>query len=55
MKSQGQEPSWHFVSFVVQDFLGSHRRIGYIRAWRHLVSRPMREFTSWLRAVAKDE
>ena len=33
----------------------SYRRIGYIRARRHLVSRPMREFTSWLRSIAKDE
>jgi hypothetical protein len=33
----------------------SYRRIGYIRARRHLVSRPMREFTSWLRAIAKEE
>jgi LysR family transcriptional regulator, hydrogen peroxide-inducible genes activator len=33
----------------------SYRRIGYIRARRHLVSRPMREFTSWLRAIAKSE
>jgi len=31
----------------------SYRRIGYIRARRHLVSRPMREFTSWLRSIAK--
>jgi LysR family hydrogen peroxide-inducible transcriptional activator len=33
----------------------SYRRIGYIRARRHLVSRPMREFTSWLRSIAKAE
>lgn len=33
----------------------SYRRIGYIRARRHLVSRPMREFTSWLRSIAKDQ
>ena len=33
----------------------SYRRIGYIRARRHLVSRPMREFTSWLCSIAKDE
>jgi LysR family transcriptional regulator, hydrogen peroxide-inducible genes activator len=33
----------------------SYRRIGYIRARRHLVSRPMREFTSWLRSIAKNE
>ena len=32
----------------------SYRRIGYIRARRHLVSRPMREFISWLRSIAKD-
>jgi len=32
----------------------SYRRIGYIRARRHLVSRPMREFTSWLRSIARD-
>jgi LysR family transcriptional regulator, hydrogen peroxide-inducible genes activator len=33
----------------------SYRRTGYIWARRHLVSRPMREFTSWLRSIAKDE
>ena len=33
----------------------SYRRIGYIRARRHLVSRPMREFTSWLRSIAKQQ
>jgi LysR family hydrogen peroxide-inducible transcriptional activator len=33
----------------------SFRRIGYIRARRHLVSRPMREFISWLRSVARAE
>lgn len=33
----------------------SYRRIGYIRARRHLVSRPMREFTSWLRSIAQDQ
>jgi LysR family hydrogen peroxide-inducible transcriptional activator len=33
----------------------SYRRIGYIRARRHLVSRSMREFTSWLRSMAKEE
>jgi LysR family hydrogen peroxide-inducible transcriptional activator len=27
------------------------RRIGYLRARRHVVSRPMREFTAWLRAL----
>src|SRR6195256_2476181 len=27
------------------------RRIGYLRARRHFVSRPMREFTSWLRTL----
>lgn len=30
----------------------SFRRIGYLRARRHLVSRPMREFTKWLRTLA---
>jgi DNA-binding transcriptional LysR family regulator len=33
----------------------SYRRIGYIRARRHRVSQPMREFTSWLRSIANDE
>ena len=33
----------------------SFRRIGYIRARRHLVSRPMREFISWLRSIARAE
>jgi LysR family hydrogen peroxide-inducible transcriptional activator len=31
----------------------NYRRIGYLRARRHLVSRPMREFTSWLRSLAR--
>src|SRR5216684_8104300 len=30
----------------------SPRRIGYLRAKRHFVSRPMREFTAWLRTLA---
>jgi hypothetical protein len=30
---------------------GSFRRIGYLRAKRHFVSRPMREFTAWLRTL----
>jgi hypothetical protein len=30
----------------------SFRRIGYLRARRHVVSRPMREFTAWLRTLA---
>jgi LysR family transcriptional regulator, hydrogen peroxide-inducible genes activator len=29
----------------------SFRRIGYLRARRHSVSRPMREFTAWLRTL----
>jgi LysR family hydrogen peroxide-inducible transcriptional activator len=29
----------------------SFRRIGYLRAKRHFVSRPMREFTGWLRTL----
>jgi LysR family hydrogen peroxide-inducible transcriptional activator len=29
----------------------SFRRIGYLRARRHVVSRPMREFMAWLRTV----
>jgi LysR family transcriptional regulator, hydrogen peroxide-inducible genes activator len=33
----------------------SYRRIGYIRARRHLVSKPMREFTIWLRSIAKKQ
>jgi LysR family hydrogen peroxide-inducible transcriptional activator len=33
----------------------SYRRISYIRARRYPVSQPMREFTSWLRSIAKDE
>jgi LysR family hydrogen peroxide-inducible transcriptional activator len=31
----------------------SYRRIGYARARRHQVSRPMREFISWLRSIAQ--
>jgi len=27
------------------------RRIGYLRARRHFVSRPMSEFTAWLRTI----
>ncbi len=33
----------------------SFRRIGYLRARRHSVSRPMREFIGWLRALAGNE
>jgi LysR family hydrogen peroxide-inducible transcriptional activator len=34
---------------------GSHaRRVGYLRARRHVVTRPMREFTSWLRRVGAE-
>src|SRR6266481_94696 len=34
---------------------GPHtRRIGYLRARRHVVTRPMREFTSWLRKVSAE-
>jgi LysR family hydrogen peroxide-inducible transcriptional activator len=29
----------------------SFRRIGYLRARRHVVSRPMREFITWLRTL----
>jgi LysR family hydrogen peroxide-inducible transcriptional activator len=29
----------------------SYRRIGYLRARRHFVTRPMREFTAWLRTL----
>lgn len=31
---------------------GGSRRIGYLRARRHFVTRPMREFTAWLRTLA---
>lgn len=30
------------------------RRIGYLRARRHLVSRPMREFIAWLRTLTRN-
>jgi LysR family hydrogen peroxide-inducible transcriptional activator len=30
---------------------GNFRRIGYLRARRHVVTRPMREFTTWLRTL----
>src|SRR5260221_653827 len=34
---------------------GSHtRRVGYLRARRHVVTRPMRELTFWLRRVAAE-
>ena len=29
----------------------NYRRLGYLRARRHFVSRPMREFTAWLRTL----
>jgi LysR family hydrogen peroxide-inducible transcriptional activator len=31
---------------------GDSRRIGYLRARRHFVTRPMREFTAWLRTLS---
>ncbi|MGA9042171.1 MAG: LysR family transcriptional regulator [Terriglobales bacterium] len=31
----------------------SFRRVGYLRARRHFVSRPMREFVAWLRILAR--
>jgi len=31
------------------------RRIGYLRARRHFVSRPMREFVLWLRTLTKSQ
>jgi hypothetical protein len=42
-------------STLVRLQIKSYRRISYIRARRHLVSRPMHEFTSRLRSIAKDE
>lgn len=32
----------------------SFRRIGYIRAGHHFVSKPMKEFFAWLRALDHD-
>ena len=31
---------------------GSVRRVGYIRARRHFVSKPMREFVHWLKGIS---
>jgi LysR family hydrogen peroxide-inducible transcriptional activator len=33
----------------------NYRRIGYARARRHIVSKPMREFTTWLRSIANNQ
>lgn len=44
----------HAAGCVLVPLQGSHsRRIGYLRARRHVVTRPMREFTSWLRGIAR--
>jgi LysR family transcriptional regulator, hydrogen peroxide-inducible genes activator len=33
----------------------SFRRIGYLRASRHFVSKPMREFVAWLRKIGREK
>ena len=49
-----QMASAHAVGCALVPLRGSNsRRIGYLRARRHVVTRPMRELTSWLRAIPK--
>jgi LysR family transcriptional regulator, hydrogen peroxide-inducible genes activator len=46
--------SSHAAGCALVPLRGSNsRRIGYLRARRHVVTRPMREFTSWLRAIPR--
>ncbi len=45
--------STHGAGWTLIPLKGSHtRRVGYLRARRHVITRPMRELTSWLRSVA---
>jgi LysR family transcriptional regulator, hydrogen peroxide-inducible genes activator len=45
--------SCHGAGCALIRLKGSHtRRVGYLRARRHVVTRPMRELTSWLRTMA---
>jgi LysR family transcriptional regulator, hydrogen peroxide-inducible genes activator len=45
--------SAHGAGCTLIPLKGSHtRRVGYLRARRHVITRPMRELTSWLRSVA---
>jgi LysR family transcriptional regulator, hydrogen peroxide-inducible genes activator len=44
----------HARDCVLVPLQGTHsRRVGYLRARRHVVTKAMREFTSWLRGIAK--
>lgn len=44
--------SAHGTGCALIPLKGSHsRRVGYLRARRHIVTRPLRELTSWLRSV----
>jgi DNA-binding transcriptional LysR family regulator len=45
--------SAHGAGCALIPLKGSHtRRVGYLRARRHVVTRPMRELTSWLRKLS---
>jgi LysR family hydrogen peroxide-inducible transcriptional activator len=47
--------SAHGAGCAFVELKGSHtRRVGYLRARRHVVTSPMREFTYWLRKVSSD-
>jgi LysR family hydrogen peroxide-inducible transcriptional activator len=47
--------SAHGAGCAFVELKGAHtRRIGYLRARRHVVTSPMREFTSWLRKVSAE-
>jgi len=47
--------SSHGTGCALVRLKGSHtRRVGYLRARRHVVTRPMRELTFWLRRVAAE-
>ena len=46
--------SSHAAGCALVPLRGSNsRRIGYLRARRHVVTKPMRELTSWLRAIPR--
>jgi hypothetical protein len=46
--------SSHAAGCALVPLQGSNsRRIGYLRARRHVITKPMRELTSWLRAISK--
>ena len=46
--------SSHAIGCAIVPLRGNNsRRIGYLRARRHVVTRPMRELTCWLRAIPR--